>query len=73
MKKEVQMFTIICDGCGKDVNEDSEFSAWTDLQPSKDKAEDEGWYCDEDAHYCSSCHELDDDDNLIVLVNKPIS
>ena len=30
MIKEVIMYTVICDGCGKDSNYDSEYSAWSD-------------------------------------------
>jgi hypothetical protein len=28
MIKEVKMFTMVCDSCGKDVNEDTEYSCW---------------------------------------------
>jgi len=35
MIKEVTMYTVICDGCGKDVNEGQEYScvAWALQRP----------------------------------------
>ena len=71
MIKEIKMYTIICDGCGKDVNADSDFAAWTELEPSLDLANCDGWHIDDDNHYCSNCYEVDDNGFMIVK-NKQI-
>jgi hypothetical protein len=67
--KEVKMFTVVCDNCGRDAFEDGEFSAWSDSSFAIDCAEDEGWVHDEevfDTHYCPDCWYWDDDGNLKV-------
>lgn len=69
MIKEVKMFTIVCNICGRDANEGDEFAAWTEIDPTYDNAENSGWYMekhDEDIHYCMNCHSFDEDDNLVV-------
>ncbi len=38
MVKEVTMFTVVCDNCGKDVNKDAEYSAWNEKTFAEDIA-----------------------------------
>ena len=66
MLKEVKMFTMVCDGCGKDVNEDTQYSCWNDVGYLNDLADDEGWIKDGDKDYCIKCFEYDDNDDLII-------
>jgi hypothetical protein len=66
MIKEVKMFTIICDGCGKDVNEGEEICAWNDKSYIEDVAYDSDWKTVDDKHYCTNCYEYDDNDQLII-------
>ena len=68
MIKEVTMYTVICDNCGKDVCKDQEFAGWNDKDYAVDIARDGDWYIGErtDRHYCADCHTYDDDDNLII-------
>lgn len=70
MIKEEKMFTIICDGCGRDVCEGTEFSAWNDAGYVQDEAKEENWINEDDKHYCPDCYEYDDDDNLFVKLKK---
>jgi len=66
MVKEVKMYTIVCDGCGKDVNEGSEFSCWNDKSYLQDIAMEDSWVCNGDENYCTGCHYYDDEDNLVI-------
>lgn len=74
MIKEVIMYTIICDGCGKDVCEGDEYSAWNDAGYVGDMAREENWIEHDDydgtQHYCPDCYEYDDDDNLVIHKKK---
>jgi hypothetical protein len=66
MIKEVKMFTMVCDGCGKDVNEDTEYSCWNEVSALNDLADESGWEEIQDKHYCIYCYEYDDNDELII-------
>lgn len=58
MIKEVIMYAVFCDGCGKqNIDEDMGFCAWTDETSASDNVS-ENWrwinqkiYCDECCHY----------------------
>lgn len=65
MIKEVQMFTVICDECGKDANEGSEYSCWSDKSWAEESAMESCWKKDGEKHYCDNCWYYDDYDNLI--------
>ncbi len=67
MLKELKMFTMVCDCCGKDVNEDTQFSCWNDVSYLNDLADDNGWIKEGDKDYCTDCFEYDDNDELIIL------
>lgn len=70
MIKEVAMYTIICDGCGKDVCEDTEHAGWNDKSYVEDIASEDNWIKFDDyggtEHYCPKCYEYDDDNNLVI-------
>jgi hypothetical protein len=68
MIKEVQMYTVICDNCGKDCCEGSEYSCWNDSAAARDVAMDDNWTEDRDfdKHYCPDCWSYDDQDNVII-------
>lgn len=66
MVKEVIMFTIVCDGCGKDVNENTDYSCWNDKGYNEEIRQEAGWEKVDEKHYCTNCFEYDDDDNLVI-------
>jgi hypothetical protein len=66
MIQEITMYTIICDGCKKDVCEGTGYSAWSDAGYVQDVVMEEDWITDDGKHYCADCFEYDDDDNLII-------
>jgi len=72
MIKEFKCFTIVCDGCGKDSNEDSGYSGWDDLGYATDVADEADYIVKDDKHYCPNCYEYDDEDELIIKQKKHI-
>lgn len=66
MLKEVKMFTIVCDGCGEDVNADTDYACWNDENANEDIRQEAGWEKVDNKHYCTDCFEYDDDDELIL-------
>lgn len=66
MIKKVQMFTVICDNCGQDVAENSEYSCWNDESYANENAMESGWDREGDKHYCDLCWRYDDNDNIVV-------
>jgi hypothetical protein len=66
MFKPITIFTILCDGCGKDLFEHTEFSGWGEKDYVNDEAKEDGWHLDEEKHYCHQCHTIDDNDEVIL-------
>lgn len=66
MIKIVKMYTVICDGCGKDSNANSEYSCWSEADIAEELAAEDNWLKDGKAHYCPQCYHYDDNDNLIL-------
>ena len=70
MIKAIEMYTVICDGCGKDSNEDAHFAAWGCEIYASDVAMEADYISEGDEHYCPDCYEYDDEDNLILHKTK---
>lgn len=66
MTQEVKMFTVVCDNCRKDCNEDTDYSCWNDENHAKEVAMNAGWINEDDNDYCPDCYSYDDDNNLII-------
>ena len=64
--KKVEMFTVVCDNCGADVNEGQEYSCYSDEGYAKEVAMEANWIKENDKHYCEDCWEYDDEDNLVI-------
>ena len=65
MIKQVEMYTVVCDGCGKDVCKGADYAAWSDRDSALDVALESGWETSEDGQYCPDCHFYNDDDELV--------
>ena len=72
MIKEVTMYTVVCDGCGKDSNKDSGYAGWNDKGYAIDIAICENWEKKEDKHYCTDCYEYNDDDEVVLKHKQEI-
>ena len=74
MIREVKMFAVFCDNCGKQcTDDDAGFCAWTDTVGAEESASESGWLIDESLdgvkypkHYCPDCYSYDNDDNLVL-------
>jgi hypothetical protein len=66
MIKEVKMYTVICDNCGKDSNDGTEYSCWSEQSIAWDSAMDADWIEDNGMNYCPDCFTYGDEDELII-------
>jgi hypothetical protein len=68
MIKEVTMFTVICDNCGKSSGDNADYSCWNDKESAWDVASESGWIHGDtrEIHYCPYCYQIDDNDNVIL-------
>lgn len=68
MIREVTMYQVVCDRCGKCAQEESEHWAWADPDQAEDDAEYGDWLILEtevggEAHYCEGCTMWNDDED----------
>jgi hypothetical protein len=61
-----EMYTLHCDGCGKDICDGTEHSAWDSKAWLEEMAENEYWEIINGQHYCPDCFMYDEDDQLII-------
>jgi len=66
MIKEVKMFTVICDNCGRDSGDDCDYSCWNDESTALDNAKIDDWIEHEGKNYCPHCYYIDDEDEIII-------
>lgn len=67
MIHEVIMYGATCDNCGESwYNDHHGWSAMNDESGLKEMISNDEWYTYGDKHYCPSCHNIDDDDNLVL-------
>ena len=67
MIKEIKMYTVVCDNCGRDVNEDADYSCWEDKGYAEDSAMESDWKKEDNKHYCTNCFVgYDKEDELII-------
>lgn len=66
--KTVQMFTILCDLCGRDACEGTDYAGYSDVSGVEETSM-EGWitralapYEESPLHYCPNCCEVNDED-----------
>lgn len=66
MIKELTMYTVVCDECGKHLDVADEIIAWQDKGSALDIAMEADWLTIDDKHYCPYCYYHDEDDKLII-------
>lgn len=64
MIKEVTMYVVVCDSCGKECKMDS-IVAWTERDHAVDLAVDSDWHVTEDKQHCPDCYRFDDNDEIV--------
>ena len=67
MIKEVKSYSLVCDNCGETyIGNCNDYSIWLDESTAMEYAIDEDWIKHEGKHYCPSCYEVDEDDNITI-------
>jgi hypothetical protein len=61
MIKKLEMFTVICDRCRKDSNNDGDYSCWSDGETAREMANNDDWIEIDGKDYCPACYELDEE------------
>lgn len=64
--QKLEMYTCICDNCGKSADENTEYSCWSDDSIARDVAMNANWIRQGKEDYCIDCYSYDDEDNLIL-------
>jgi len=57
----VEMWRIVCNGCGVSQSENSEYYAWADKDTPLLFAEEDGWLIRDDGHWCENCCTWDEE------------
>lgn len=61
MIKPVNMYSVVCDRCGKTfIDEFNGIAAWLDEGTAKEQAMESEWAEIGDKHYCPDCYEFDE-------------
>ena len=74
MLQKVEMYTVICDNCHKDIGSEQDYSCWNDDLSAEDNANESDWFrgCTktkegkDGQHFCPECFSHDDDENFII-------
>ncbi len=64
--EKVEMYTVICDHCQKNIGADQEYSCWNDDSYAEENAMESGWERQDNKHYCNDCFDFDDNDNFVL-------
>lgn len=64
---EKTFYSLKCDGCGKELEDEVEEYAWMyDERVAEEVAVEGDWMSIREKHFCPDCHHYDDDDNLVL-------
>lgn len=68
MIEKAECYAGSCDGCGKDYQESfTGFTIWVYKDDVSESMTDNGWHITDDGKtYCDDCHEIDENDNVII-------
>jgi hypothetical protein len=64
-------YKCVCDRCGLNSTENSDYSAWSDEEGAWLDAEGSDWAEIDGNHYCPDCWEYDEDGEVIIVEDKP--
>lgn len=63
---KIEAYQIVCDKCGEAyMQSGTNFSLFTDEYDAEQDANEEGWLCKDGKHYCETCWELDENDDVV--------
>ncbi|MEO5991162.1 MAG: hypothetical protein ABIP68_05960 [Ferruginibacter sp.] len=72
MIKQATIYTVVCDNCGKDANEEANYPVCKSTLYVKDINMKDGWLNDYDKHYCPDCFVVKGDDLVTFQTIKEI-
>ena len=61
MIKEVTMYSVVCERCGKTYGVDDGIDCWVDICTAREQATESEWVEIGDKHYCPDCYEFSDE------------
>lgn len=71
MIKKVEMYSCVCDGCGKTyVNDELGYIAWVDECQAFEDAAQDGWTEIGGKHYCPYCCEYNEETDEYIPKKK---
>lgn len=70
MLKEIKVYTIVCDNCGANLCDESEYCGWNETDYIKEIAENEGWKEIDGNNYCPDCWRWNEDADGFITNNK---
>jgi len=68
MIKEIPMYTVICDGCGKNSCDIWDYAGWKKKKNALACAKGADWIEKNNKHYCPDCYSSNDK----VIINKKL-
>ena len=68
MIQKVEMYTVVCDNCGCDYGNESEYACWSDEDYVREDSRENDWITEGNKDYCSNCYSYDENDNLKLRV-----
>ena len=69
--KEVTMYRVECDGCGKGNDANSTFFAWADEEAALFEAAESEWLVNDDGQWCPDCYIWTDEKDSYVPISAP--
>lgn len=61
MIKEVTMYSVVCDRCGKTYGVDDGIDCWVDICTAREQAMESEWIEIGEKHYCPDCYEFNEE------------
>ncbi|MCW0484094.1 hypothetical protein [Gaoshiqia sediminis] len=65
-------FAVKCNRCGN-ICESGDYQYWNDESAAEESAAESEWHIDNGKHYCPNCHEIDENDNVLIYLPIPES
>ena len=70
MFKEIPVFTVICDRCGKDSAENESYAGCNEKNYAEDLAFHKQWISLNKKHYCPDCYEWGFNDEKVLIIKQ---
>lgn len=62
--EKVEMYTVVCDHCKKDMGSTDDYSCWNDDTYAEERAMESEWIKENGKHYCPECVTYGENDEL---------